>query len=145
MSLPSTAPNPRWWMTANAWSSLLAELDRVDRDVAGDRLREEEDDGLVRLPSAEPVLRQRVLRDIRDAAAIDDTPGIAVIGRRVQVHDLDATDTYAIVLPGEGDPAQGWISADSPLGSALLGHAAGDVVTVVAPSGTRQVRLIAVE
>jgi len=144
MSLPSAAPSPRWWMTAEAWSSLLAELDRVDHDVAGDRLREE-DDGLIQLPSAEPVLRQRALRDIRDAAAIDDTPGLAVIGRRVKVHDLDATDTYAIVLPEEGDPSRGWISADSPLGAALLGHSAGDVVTVVAPSGTRQVRLVAVE
>ena len=145
MSLPRSSPRPRWWMTTSAFSSLLAELERVDRDVAGDRLRDDEDDGLLRLPSTEPITRQRVLREIRDEAGVDDTPGCAVIGRRVTVHDLDAIDTYALVLPGDGDPAQGWISADSPLGAAVLGRRPGDVVTVVAPAGPRLVRVVAVE
>jgi transcription elongation GreA/GreB family factor len=49
------------------------------------------------------------------------------------------------VFPGGGDPAQGWISADSPLGSAILGCMPGDRVDVTAPAGPRVVTMVSVE
>lgn len=45
-------------------------------------------------------------------------------------------ETYEIVGATESDPLKGKISAESPIGSALLGHKTGDVVKVKTPSGT---------
>lgn len=42
---------------------------------------------------------------------------------------------YTIVGPQEINPAQGYISNESPLGSAFLGHSVGDKVEVVTPAG----------
>jgi transcription elongation GreA/GreB family factor len=51
---------------------------------------------------------------------------------------------YEIVLPGSGDPSVGWISANSPLGDAILGAQAGDIVDVDAPGGRWSVTVVAV-
>ena len=53
--------------------------------------------------------------------------------------------TYALVAPGEGAPSQGRISADSPLGAAILGRRAGDTVEIDAPAGRRRVTVECVE
>ena len=42
---------------------------------------------------------------------------------------------YKIVGSTESDPFNGMISDESPVGKAVLGHAAGDTVLVVMPSG----------
>jgi len=47
----------------------------------------------------------------------------------------DEPETYTIVGSTEADPIEHKISNESPIGSALLGHAKGDVVDVVAPGG----------
>ena len=58
-------------------------------------------------------------------------------GTKVNVKDLDDGEEaeYLIVGSTEADPMKGKISDESPLGSALLGHKAGDVVVVEAPMG----------
>ena len=79
------------------------------------------------------------------AVAVDDADR-AVIGRRVMIREQDGhAVTYALVFPGDGDPALGWISADAPLGAAILGHRAGDAVEVVAPAGRRTVTLVTID
>jgi transcription elongation GreA/GreB family factor len=73
-------------------------------------------------------------------------PDRAVIGRRVTLLEEDGDSvTYGLVFPGDGDPIQGWISADSPLGAAVLGCAPGDRVEVDAPVGRRVVTVLSVE
>ena len=52
--------------------------------------------------------------------------------------------SYTIVFPGDGDPSRGWVSADSPLGSAVLGARAGESVHVAAPVGRWRVTVVAV-
>lgn len=146
MSLPRpTSPaqsNPRWLLTTEAWSSLLAEVARLEDEVGSDSPPA----GVVRIPSADPARRLRVLRDLRNAAVVDDAPGIAVIGRRVTIAEDDGTvETYALVLPGDGDPSQGWVSADSPLGTAVLGARGGEAVSVTAPAGVRRIDVVRVE
>jgi transcription elongation factor GreA len=77
---------------------------------------------------------------------VDDEPGVAVIGRRVTIRDIDGIEsTYSLVLPGDGDPMQGWVSSDSPLGAALTGRRAADEVDVVAPAGSWRATIVAVE
>jgi transcription elongation GreA/GreB family factor len=137
-------PNTRldvssWWMTSDAWSALHVELARLDAEVTTGR---SERGGASVL---DPVRRHRLLSAVRDAAVVDDAPGRVAIGRGVTLAD-DAGDatTYTVVLPGEGNPARGAISADSPLGIALLGAREGSTVEVTAPSGRWTARVLAV-
>ena len=69
-----------------------------------------------------------------------------IIGRRVTI-ELDDTESarFRLVLPADGDPERGWIGADSPLGAALLERRAGDRITVQAPGGPWEARVIDVE
>jgi len=50
-------------------------------------------------------------------------------------NDADKQKTLRIVGPDEFDPAQGWISLDSPMARALLGKSVGDEVFVHLPEG----------
>jgi transcription elongation factor GreA len=70
--------------------------------------------------------------------------GIARIGARVTVEDAFGQATYFIVGPTEVDPAAGRISAQSPIGSALVGKRAGDVARVAAPAGETELKIIEV-
>ena len=45
---------------------------------------------------------------------------------------------FKIVGVSEADPVEGKISNDSPVGAALLGKKAGEVVEVQTPDGTRE-------
>ena len=58
---------------------------------------------------------------------------VIAVGSTVEVTDADG-DELRVVISNSG--AQGAVAPDSPLGSALLGAAAGDTVTVNAPGGT---------
>jgi hypothetical protein len=130
----------RWPMTSEAWSALQAELDRLAADLLPPP------DGLLHLPVSDPDRRRRVLEAVRDGAVVDDAGSGVAIGRRVVIREADGTvDRYAVVLPGDGDPDHGWISADSPLGAAVLGARPGEAVPVVAPAGVRRVEVLAVE
>ena len=77
--------------------------------------------------------------------SVVDDASYAAIGRRVILQSSDEEPIgYEIVLPGSGDPSVGWISADSPLGDAILGAQPGDVVDVDAPGGRWSVTVVAV-
>lgn len=70
---------------------------------------------------------------------------IVEIGSRVKIEENnEAPLTYTIVGPAEASPANGMISFASPLGSALIGHSAGDEIIVKAPGGVYQVRILEV-
>ena len=137
--LPKPDPSSPWPITSDAWSALLAEIERLEADLAGIRR-----DGLVPLPTGDVDRRLRTLHGLRRVAAIAE-PDVAAIGRRVTVREADgSTESYAICLPGDGDPTNGWISADSPLGAAVLGSPPGTVVWVAAPMGLREVEVVGV-
>jgi len=64
-------------------------------------------------------------------------------GATVTLNDEAAeAHTYRIVGEDEADPDAGLISWTSPLARALLGAAAGDVVTWQRPAGNRDVEII---
>lgn len=68
------------------------------------------------------------------------------VGARVQIQEDGAPpENYTIVGPAEADPSNGFVSNESPLGKALMGHKAGDVITVKAPNGEFTVTLLKVE
>jgi transcription elongation GreA/GreB family factor len=134
----------RWPMTGEAWSTLVDELGRLRSDAVS--LAGELADGVLDLAVIKAARRLDVLSAVLDAAERIHESERAVIGRRVTVLEPEGESvTYTLVFPGDGDPAQGWISADSPLGSAVLGCAPGDRVEVTAPAGRRLVTVVSVE
>ena len=66
------------------------------------------------------------------------------LGSRVVLYE-DETEseiTYELVLPDDGDVAQGRISIASPIGKGLMGHREGDEVTIRIPSGTKEYEIL---
>ena len=59
--------------------------------------------------------------------------------------DEDSEEEYQIVGSQEANPMEGRISDDSPFGFALKGHKVGDTVTVEAPAGELQFKILSVE
>ena len=54
-------------------------------------------------------------------------------------------EIYTIVGPAEASPADGRISHESPVGSALLGRRVGDIVRITTPSGELELTIAAIE
>ena len=93
------------------------------------------------------------LKDLIENAEIvdntdEDLPKDSVtLGSIVQVVDLEENleETYEVVGSQEANPREGRISDDSPLGKGLHGHRAGDVVTIEAPAGQLQFKIVSVK
>jgi transcription elongation factor GreA len=85
---------------------------------------------------------------LRNAVLIQNSgpAGVADLGSRVTVLEegQETPEVFQIVGPAEADPLNGKVSYESPLGQALLGRRAGDVVTVNAPAGPITFRVLEV-
>ena len=66
------------------------------------------------------------------------------VGSRVRVLDADGEDEFAVVAPEDVDTGANRISAESPLGRALLGRRTGDRVRFRAPGGVMGVTVLGV-
>ena len=75
-----------------------------------------------------------------------DAGGKVVFGATVDMADEDTGEelTYQIVGVDEADIKQGLISVSSPIARALIGKEEGDVATVVAPGGERNLEIVEV-
>jgi transcription elongation factor GreA len=88
---------------------------------------------------------------LRKATVIDETQveaDVVSIGTRVRVKDQKSGQSvaYQIVGSTEADPSENKLSNESPVGSALLGHKRGDVVTVAVPRGpSRKLKITKIE
>ena len=72
---------------------------------------------------------------------------IVQFGNAVTVYDCDIEEetTYTLIGSTESDPENNIISIDSPFGSALLGSKKGDTVTVHAPGGDFEVKILEIK
>jgi len=86
---------------------------------------------------------------LKNAEIIDEddvVTDVASIGAKVTVKDMEDNDIseYFIVGSTEADPMKGKISDESPVGSALLGHKVGEIVSVEAPMGVVKYEIISI-
>lgn len=86
---------------------------------------------------------------ISNAQIISETEiqaDVVNLGSVVQVHDFafDEDIEYYIVGSNEANPLLGRISDLSPIGSAMLGHRAGDEVLFEAPNGEAKIKILSV-
>ena len=70
----------------------------------------------------------------------------ALLGAKVKVKDKDTSEEfeYMLVAEEESDFAENKISVSSPVGRALLGHKAGEVVEIKAPAGIIKYEIISI-
>ena len=70
--------------------------------------------------------------------------GAIGIGSKVKVLDIEFNEEaeYQIVGSQEANPRTGRISDDSPFGRGLMGHKVGETVTVEAPAGALQFKIL---
>jgi hypothetical protein len=141
-------------MTREAWDALEADAAKLGaQTAANDGYVTGRLDGETDAPTFIPnVVGQQLLRQLNNVrqvlerAVVVDDPDVAIIGRRITLAEDDgATSTYALVIPGEGDPRNGWVSVDSPVGVALLGRRIGDAETIEAPAGSGSATISSIE
>jgi len=68
------------------------------------------------------------------------------IGSRVTVNDLQFDDEFEIrvVSSIESDPTRDLVSNESPMGTALFGHAKGEEVVFEAPEGKKKYKILGI-
>ncbi|MCZ7668682.1 MAG: GreA/GreB family elongation factor [Chloroflexi bacterium] len=69
------------------------------------------------------------------------------VGDHVTIVEVgyDEEETYFLVGAAEADPTEGRISNESPLGEALLGTKAGEIVRIKAPRGVTEFRVVRID
>ena len=92
------------------------------------------------------LLEQRIAQleeRVRRATVVDENhvnTDVVSVGVLVHVKDQKSGDSrkFQIVGSAEADPTESKLSNESPIGSALMGHKRGDVVTVEVPRGPKR-------
>jgi transcription elongation factor GreA len=138
----------------------IADLETNKRREIADRIREAREFGDITENSEyddakneQALLEHRIARlkeQLRAARVIDtkDVPtDVVSIGTIVTVKDVEHgdVDEYEIVGSAEADPRKSRLSNESPVGRAVLGHKAGDVVEVAAPAGAIKLEIVAIK
>jgi transcription elongation factor GreA len=87
-----------------------------------------------------------ILRNVKIIEENKNGHNIVEVGATVTVQEEDyPEEIYFMVGSQEADPVNGRISNESPIGRALLGKKTGDVVTVQAPAGSLQLKILKIE
>lgn len=90
------------------------------------------------------------LRNILENSEIIETQeatNVIALGSKVKVECVDegGVEEYQIVGSQEANPMQGRISDDSPFGRGLMGRAVGEIVTIYAPAGELNFKILSIE
>lgn len=151
------------YMTQEGYDKMVAQLrhmESVERPAASAAIAEARDKGDLsenseydEAKTEQGKLYSRIaeITDLIENAEVVEKVEVAAdvvtIGSRVRVLDVDedVEEEYTIVGSQEANPMEGCISDDSPFGFALKGHKVGETVTVAAPVGELQFKIIAVE
>lgn len=92
------------------------------------------------------LLEQRIAHleeRLRSAIVVDErhvNTDVVSVGVKVHVKDQKSGEgrKFQIVGSAEADPTEEKLSNESPIGSALMGHKKGDVVTIDVPRGPKK-------
>ena len=112
--------------------------ENAEYDAAKDELRDIE----ARIEELEKILKNAEVV-VEEEVDLDKIS----VGCQIKIVDLEDNSelTYKIVGSTEANSLKGKISNESPLGKALLGAKIGDVVTVEAPMGELQYKVLEIQ
>ncbi len=107
-----------------------------------DAAKDEQRDIEARIEELEKILKNAEVVD-EDEVDLDKIN----VGCKVKVLDMEFDEemTYKIVGSTEANSLKGKISNESPVGKALMGHVAGDVVSVDTPAGTFSYKVLEIQ
>ena len=90
---------------------------------------------------------QEIEAALRTAVIIENKHSDYVtVGSHVTIQEAGADpETFHLVGAKEADPRNGKISNESPIGTALMNHVAGDVVEAETPGGKLKFKILKVE
>ena len=117
------------------------ELGTSQNDAEYDNAKQEQSLLEGKILEIEDVLRRAVMIDEEGAHHASNV----VIGSGVKVRQDGKTRHYQIVGKPEANAAEGLISNESPLGSALLGRSKGDEVEIEVPRGVIKLKVLAID
>jgi transcription elongation factor GreA len=161
--LAAAAASGRPIIAAGHQRALRAESDRLRRKLEvefAERLRDarsfgspDANDDYLQIKEEEAVLAAGIVHIsmlLETAVIVDEAKleaGVAALGSTVEVRDRDSGHRQKYRLIGGHELASlGVASAGSPMGQALMGRSAGDLVDVALPrSRQRQLEIVAVE
>ena len=106
-----------------------------------DEARNEQAKLFGRITEIEDILAHAVIIEDENEAS-----GHMGLGCTVQIQDLSSGELLEFRITGsqEANPMMGKMSDDSPFGRALVGHGPGEVVTVEAPAGRFEAKILSV-
>jgi transcription elongation factor GreA len=153
---------PEYYLTEEGIAKLQAELEELkgpqrvelakrlrtaiqqgDLSENADYHKAKEDQGFLegRIQEVQAMLRNAVVISKNGSVG-----GVIGIGSRVNIAEKGRKPAlYHLVGAQEASPREGKISNESPIGKALLGHKAGETVTVETPAGPLDFEIISVE
>lgn len=147
------------YMSQEGYDELVAEieqLEKIDLPAARDAIAEARDKGdlsenfeyhAAKREQGRILGRIRFKRRVLENARVLDRSRLKgdVVGllSRVKITNLanDMSMTYLVVSPHETNLREGKISNKSPIGQALIGRKAGDIVDVQVPAGMLKLRI----
>ncbi len=154
---------PTTFLTKEGFQKLQEELDylrTVKRQEVADRLHEAMEGGeLIENAEYEAAKNEQAFVEGRiqelevmlaTARIIEGNnkskEGLIQVGSTVTIEEEGSpAETYTIVGAAEANPREGKISNESPIGKAILGHKAGDILPVEAPGGHFKVKILKVK
>jgi transcription elongation factor GreA len=90
-------------------------------------------------------LREKIAAAVIVEEASQAAGGLVGFGSSVLVRDQDGVEqTWRIVSSHDASPAEGRLSAESPVAVALLGRAPGEKTSVALPKGKRELTILSV-
>lgn len=141
----------------------LENLSTVGREEVADRLQRAFEDGqdddfvdnaeLEAARNAQSFLEGRIqeieeiLKNYQIIKDNNEPHDYVRVGDRVTIVEVgqDEEEKYHLVGAAEADPTEGRISNESPLGIALQGAKAGEVVRIKAPNGMMEFRVVRID
>lgn len=152
---------PTTFLTKEGFQKLQEELEylrTVKRQEVADRLHEAMEGGeLIENAEYEAAKNEQAFVEgrIQEVEMIlatarviegNDKSDVIQVGATVTIHEEgNPVETFTIVGAAEANPRDGKISNESPIGKAILGHKAGDIVHVEAPGGHFKVKIVKVK
>jgi transcription elongation factor GreA len=131
----------------------LEYLQTVKRREVAERIKEAREFGDIAenaeyddAKNEQAMLEQRIAHveeRLRRATVVEEkdvNTDVVSVGVKVHVKDQKSGDSrkFQIVGSAEADPTEQKLSNESPIGSALIGHKKGDVVTIDVPRGPKK-------
>lgn len=90
------------------------------------------------------VTLENMIRNAKIIKQDEQDKSLVRVGTKVKIQEMPEGDIeeYIIVGSAESDPLDGKISNESPIGAELIGKRKGETVTVPAPGGTLQFKIL---